>query len=109
MALLIHKAGMNGGERLAHGLHHIVDEAERMLGNAVDSGDVRLDEARAKFAAQVRQMRAQIDDLEGGALIRARHVARRADLTAHQHPYAAMGIAAAAGLLLGSLLALRRR
>lgn len=108
MAFPLTQAGMNGGASLAQGLHHIVDEAERMLGSAVDSGDERLDEARAKFAAQVRQMRAQLDDLQDSALTRARHAARRADLAAHDHPYAAMGIAAAAGLLLGSLLALRR-
>jgi len=53
-------------------------------------------------------MRSQLDELEDSAIHKARHAARATDRTVHSHPYGAMGIAAAAGLLIGFLAATRR-
>jgi ElaB/YqjD/DUF883 family membrane-anchored ribosome-binding protein len=97
----------NGRDNLAQGLRQIVEEAEHFLKSAADSGDARLDEMRGKVAAQVREMRAQLDTLQDNALVNARRAARKADLAAHDHPYGAMGIAAAVGLLVGFLAARR--
>lgn len=55
--------------------------------------------------AQIRELRAQLDELEETAVYKARRAARVTDQAAHAHPYAGMGIAAAAGLLIGFLAA----
>ncbi len=97
----------NGKERVATSIRQMIDEADHLLKAAVDSGDQKFDEARSRLAHQLREMRMQIDELEETAVHRARQAARRADQTVHAHPYGAMGIAAAAGLLIGMLVARR--
>jgi ElaB/YqjD/DUF883 family membrane-anchored ribosome-binding protein len=99
--------GANGQERLAYNLRHMVDEADHFLQAAAHSGDEKLTAVRDRFAGQLRQMRSQLDELEDSTLYRARHAARAADLAVQSHPYRAIGIAAAVGLLVG-LLATRR-
>lgn len=97
----------NSTADLTGSVHHMVDEAEQFLKAAARSGDAKLDAARGKFAEQVRDVRAQLDDLGSEAAHQMRRTARRADRTVHTYPYRAIGVAAAAGLLIG-LLAGRR-
>lgn len=92
---------------LTQGLRHMIDEADQFLKSAAQSGDQKFDAARDKFIEQVREMRVQLDDLEDSARHKARQAARAADQTVQAHPYGAMGIAAAAGLLIGFLAARR--
>lgn len=99
--------GANGREALANNLRHLVDEADQFLKSAARSGDETFDGVRQQFAEQVRQMRSQLDELEDDAMHKARHAARQADRAVHSHPYGAIGIAAAAGLLIGFLAARR--
>jgi ElaB/YqjD/DUF883 family membrane-anchored ribosome-binding protein len=98
---------VNGPERLANNLRHIVDEADQFLNTAAQGGDQKFDAVRDKFVDQVRQMREQLDELEDRTIHKMRHAARATDQTVHSHPYGAMGIAAAAGLLIGFLAARR--
>ncbi|HJV61368.1 MAG TPA: hypothetical protein VJ743_10515 [Albitalea sp.] len=100
-------ATSDGKESLAHSLRHMVDEADQFLKAAARSGDEKFDTARDKLLGQIREMRAQLDELEDTAAYKARKAARAADQAAHSHPYGAMGIAAAAGLLIGFLAARR--
>lgn len=94
-------------ERLSDGLRHVVDEADSWLKSAVSVGDRRFDEARLKLEHQLDAIRRELDELEESALHRARRAAREADLAVQQHPYRAIGVAAAAGMLLGVLLSRR--
>jgi ElaB/YqjD/DUF883 family membrane-anchored ribosome-binding protein len=97
----------NSGTSLAKDLRHMIDETDQFLKSAVASGDSAFDAVRDKFTEQLRQMQVQLDELEKAGVARARHAARVADQTVHAHPYGAMGIAAAAGLLVGFLAARR--
>ena len=92
---------------LASNLRRMVDETEAFLDTAVHSGDEKLMKFRARLATQVRHMRRQLDELEDNALYKARQAARVTDETIHSHPYGAIGIAAAVGVLIG-FLATRR-
>lgn len=92
---------------LAGSVRHMVHEADQFLKVAAERGDARFDAVRGQFIEQVRHVRAQLDDLESETVRQARHVARKVDRTVHAHPYRALGIAAAIGLLAG-LLASRR-
>ena len=72
------------------------------------TNDIRASDAlRSRLEEQVRHLRRQLDELQDNTLHHARHAARTADRTVQDHPYAAIGVAAAAGLLLGFLLARR--
>lgn len=94
-------------QSLAHNLRRMIDEADHLLAAAADTGDQAFDSARDQFSDQVRRMREQLDDLEETAIYRARRAARAANHTVHEHPYGAMGVAAAVGLLIGFLAARR--
>jgi len=98
---------LNGAPGLAQDLRHMVDETEQLLRATASSGDQAFDAVREKFAVQVRQMQAQLDELDQVGRARARQIARSADESVHAHPYGAMGMAAAAGLLVGMLVARR--
>jgi ElaB/YqjD/DUF883 family membrane-anchored ribosome-binding protein len=93
--------------KLAHNLRHFVDEAEQMLRTVADSGDRQFDAVRSTFHHQLQRMRLQLDELEDTAAHKARQAARAADRTVHTHPYGAMGVTAAIGLLVGLLVGRR--
>lgn len=92
---------------LKHDVRNIVNDTEQLLKAAARSGDDGLGELRARLESQLRHLRAQLGGLESGAVEQARAAARGADQTLRAHPYSAIGIAAAAGLLIGFLAARR--
>jgi ElaB/YqjD/DUF883 family membrane-anchored ribosome-binding protein len=92
---------------VSHNLRHMVDELDTFLKSAADTGDQRFNAVRDRLAQQVREMRDQIDELNEATVARVRRAARQADETVHAHPYGAMGLAGAAGLVIGFLAARR--
>jgi ElaB/YqjD/DUF883 family membrane-anchored ribosome-binding protein len=93
----------NSTKGLADSVRHMVDEADQFLKVAAESGDAKFDSVRGKFVDRVRRMRENLDDLESEAVHQTRRAARRADHVVRAHPYQAIGIAAAVGLLIGLL------
>lgn len=94
-------------QALTQNLRRMIDETDQFLKSAAAKGDEKFDAVRDQMVQQVRRMRAQLDELEECALHQAKHAARSADRTVQAHPYGAMGLAAAAGLLIGFLAARR--
>ena len=94
-------------QQASHNLRHMVDEIDTFLRSAADTGDQKFDAARERLSLQVRQMRQQLDELNEAASVRVKRAAQQADQTVHAHPYTAMGMAAAVGLLVGYLSARR--
>ena len=92
---------------VSHHLRHMVDQIDTFLKSAADGGDQRFNAMRDRLADQVREMRLQIDELNEATVARVKRAARQADETVHAHPYGAMGVAAAAGVLIGFLAARR--
>ena len=92
---------------LAHNLRRMVNETESFLQAAAQTGDEKFMTIRGQLAEQVRSLRWQLDELEDNAVHKARYAARVADQTIHGHPYGAIGIAMAVGLLVGFLAARR--
>jgi ElaB/YqjD/DUF883 family membrane-anchored ribosome-binding protein len=90
-------------QQASHNLRHMVDEIDTFLRSAADTGDQKFDAARERLSLQVRQMRQQLDELNEAASVRVKRAAQQADQTVHAHPYTAMGMAAAVGLLVGYL------
>jgi ElaB/YqjD/DUF883 family membrane-anchored ribosome-binding protein len=94
-------------ERLGRDLHTLLSEADDLLQGAVRNGEQHLDASWSRLEAQLHQLRRQVDELQGDVLHRTRKAARLTDETVHAHPYAAMGLAGLAGVLLGVLVARR--
>ena len=94
-------------DRLAQSLQQMVSEAEQLLKGAQRTGTEQFNAVRDKFESQLRHAKAQFKDLEEGALHNAGRAARATDHAVHEHPYAAMGVAAGVGLLVGMLISRR--
>jgi ElaB/YqjD/DUF883 family membrane-anchored ribosome-binding protein len=90
-----------------HQLRHMVDEIDAYLRSAADNGDQKFNAVRDRLAVQVREMRAQLEELNQATLERVKRAAQQADQRVHAHPYTAMGVAATAGLLIGFLASRR--
>ncbi len=94
-------------DRLAQHLRRLTDEAEALLKATAHAGDVKFDATRERLRDEVQHLRRRLADLEAAASAQVRQAARRTDEMVHTHPYSSMGVAAAAGLLLGFLIARR--
>lgn len=99
--------GTHATTELADRLRHMAGEAEHLLQSASASGDEKLADVREKMTRQLREMRRQLESLEDEASHKTRQAVRAADHAVHANPYAAIGLAVAAGVLIG-LLATRR-
>ena len=98
---------LDGGQDTGHQLRHMVDEIDTYLRSAADSGDQKFNAVRDRLSQQVQEMRSQLDELNQATLERVKRAAQQADQSVQAHPYAAMGIAAATGLLIGFLASRR--
>ena len=94
-------------DRLAHSLRSMVDEADHLLKSAQRTGNEQFNAARDKFESRLKQAKSDLSELESAAIYNAKRAARAADETVHEHPYAAMGVAAGVGLLIGMLISRR--
>ena len=92
-------------ERLVQGIDNLVDEAEK-LATPSDNG-AEQGAAWERLAQQIRTAKQELQRLEERAATRAKHAAHATDIAVHQHPYTAMGAAAAVGVLIGLLIARR--
>lgn len=92
-------------ERLARDIEKLVDEAEKMVPRTGDSAEHGA--AWERLSAQISAAKDELRRLEDQAIVKAKRAARVTDEVVHEHPYAAMGVAAAVGVLLGMLIARR--
>jgi len=92
---------------LGETLGQMVGEAESLLKKAGEAGSAQYDSAMKKAAEKLRRAQAEFVRLEDVALERAKDAARVTDTAVHDHPYAAMGAAAAVGVLIGVLISRR--
>lgn len=101
------KAASEARQGLAESLRRLVGEADELLAAASATGDKAYDTARDHLAEQLQRMRSELEALEDAAGYATRKAARAADRTVHEHPYGAMAVAAAVGVLVGFLAARR--
>ena len=74
-------------------LRAVIDDAEALLHATADQGGAKVQEIRARAEESLRNARERL----GGA-------GRELDSAVREHPWAAVGIAAGIGLLIGVLL-----
>ena len=94
----------DGRERLVDDVAAVLAEAEEMLKRAsLETGDKARD-LRSKVETQLLRAKLKLQEIEGEAVDRAKVAARATDDYVRDHPWHAVGVAAAAGLLVGLLM-----
>lgn len=78
-----------------------VQSAEKAVDSAIEAGKERFNAMRGRLQAQLNRLRAELDEVDEQARDGVRKAARATDETVHSHPFGAIGIAAAVGLLVG--------
>ena len=94
-------------EKLVEDLHAVIRDAESLLkATAAQTGE-KIQEVRTRAEETVRQAKQRLAGVEDEALQRARALAADADVYVRGNPWAAVGIAAGVGVVLGLLLSRR--
>jgi ElaB/YqjD/DUF883 family membrane-anchored ribosome-binding protein len=94
-------------EQLLSDLKAVIADSQELLSATSGALGERAAAARARVEESLKLARTKIDELEGEMLDRVKHAAKATDEYVHDHPWGAVGIAAAAGLLVGVLIARR--
>jgi ElaB/YqjD/DUF883 family membrane-anchored ribosome-binding protein len=94
-------------EKLMQDLQTVVEDAEELLRATAGQASEKVSAARAKAEESVKAAKKRIGELEDDLLERTREIADNADTYVRENPWQAVGIAAAAGLLLGLLMSRR--
>jgi ElaB/YqjD/DUF883 family membrane-anchored ribosome-binding protein len=94
-------------QRLKQNLQTVVTDAEELLKATASQTGERIEQARVRAEASLRDARLRLAEVGAAAEETARAAARNVDDQVHKHPYATAGIAAGIGMLLGLLIARR--
>ncbi len=94
-------------EQLLSDLKAVVADSEELLKATAGDLDERATAARAKVQESLRTAKVKIEELDAEVMARLNDAAKATDQYVHEHPWGAVGIAAAAGLLVGVLIARR--
>jgi ElaB/YqjD/DUF883 family membrane-anchored ribosome-binding protein len=89
---------------LADEFSNAVTEAQSLLHRAATEGGERARELRAEVEDKLRTARERLQQMQEQATDRAKEAARGADHFVHAHPWQAIGLATAAGLVVGLLM-----
>lgn len=94
-------------DRLNDDVTLLTETLEAVLKSSGDSADEKYVELKSKAEQALEEVKSRLGDASDGYYHRARKVANRADDYVHDKPWQGIGIGAAAGLVLGLLLARR--
>lgn len=84
----------------------LISECENLLAELGEEGTRRYRDAVTGLQRQMRRARDDLDDLQYSAVRRAKRSMRRADAYVRDNPYHSAGAAAAAGAVIGAIVAI---
>ena len=94
-------------EKLMDGFKTAIGEAEHYLSDAGEQVGGTASEVRARFEDTLRTARSDLRKLEDSVIARSHEIAQSADVYVRDNPWKAVGLGAAAGVLLGVLITRR--
>ena len=94
-------------DKLVADLKIVVADAEELLRATASQAGEKAVAARERIQASLASAKVKLVEAERAALEKAKQAAKEADEYVHEHPWKAVGIAAAAGLVLGLLIGRR--
>lgn len=95
------------GSKMAGATRTVIADGKRLLEAAADVSGEGLAVVRGKFDEKFTNARAKLADTSRAAIEKTRETAAATDAYVHHSPWQAIGIAAAAGMLIGVLVARR--
>jgi ElaB/YqjD/DUF883 family membrane-anchored ribosome-binding protein len=94
-------------EKLVQDVKAVITDTEELLKATAGQTGEQIAAVRAKLVARINAAREHLADLEHGAVEKAKAAAEATDKLVRDHPWPAMGVAAAVGFLLGLLTSRR--
>ncbi len=91
-------------DKLMKDLRLVMEDAEDLLKATAGQAGEKVASVRARAEDSIRAAREALAEAGDDAIERGREAAESADAYVHEHPWTAIGIAAAAGLVVGLLL-----
>jgi len=85
----------------------VVADTEALLASLGSIGGEKAAAMRDTLKANLDTTRARLKELQAGAVERASSAAKEADAYVHENPWAAVGIAAAVGVIVGLMISRR--
>ena len=82
----------------------VVADAEELLRATAGQGGDKLAQVRAKTEESIRVVKERIASAQAELVARTREPAKATDVYVHENPWEAVGVAAAAGLVVGLLI-----
>lgn len=94
-------------DKLLDDLKAVVNDAEELLKATAGQAGERMSEARARAEASVRAARKRMSALQDDVVAQTKEVADQADAYVRKNPWQAVGIAVAAGVIVGLMIGRR--
>lgn len=94
-------------QKLMDDLSTVVNDAEELLKATANQTGERISEARARATESLKAAKIRLADSQAMMVEKARIAAKATDNYVHENPWKAAGMAAAAGVLIGALIARR--
>ena len=88
-------------------LNAVIDDAEALLKATAGDAGGKLAGGRDRLEESVKATRARLVDMEEAVLAQTKAAAKATDEYVHENPWPSIGIAAAAGVVLGVLIGRR--
>lgn len=94
-------------EKLLADVRSVLNHTEELLASAGEEGGAKAQELRNKLGANLKLAKERLLEAEKLTVAKARAAAKVTDQYVHEHPWKAIGIAAAIAFLLGLLVSRR--
>lgn len=94
-------------EKLSADLRQVLDDIDALARAAAGHAEGEAEALRVRIRDRLDAARAQAGEMQAAAIERGRQAARATDVYVHEHPWHAIGAAAALGLALGVLIGRR--
>ena len=94
-------------DKLLSDLMLVIGDAEELLHATASQAGEKASAARARVQESLRVAKQRLAEAGGAAAERAKEAAHATDQFVHEHPWQAVGIGAAVGVILGMLISRR--
>ena len=94
-------------DKLVSDMKVVIADAEEILRATANQAGEKVGELRERIGERLRDAKVRLQDAEAAIADRTKAAARATDDFVHEHPWQAVGVAAAIGLALGVLIGRR--
>lgn len=94
-------------DKIVADLKQVMTSAEELLNATANQSDEAIAKARARAESTIREAKDKLWGLEQNVVDQAKHVVHDGANQIKEHPWAAVGVGAGVGLLIGMLIARR--